>query len=117
MEVDLGLGVRSRKKGSHPVFSLVGVCAVLARSLRVSNESVLPFSGQLWSACCARLWLPFLGPPDSQLCVFFPQRAFLAQGVDKNSCILRGSSWDQGVGGLAWEATCQGLTFWCWGKW
>lgn len=71
MEVDLGLGVRSRKKGSHPVFSLVEVCAVLACSLRVSNESVLPFSGQLWSACCARLWAPFPGTPRlTALCVF-----------------------------------------------
>lgn len=71
MEMDFGLGIRSRKKGSHSEFSLVGVCAVPAFSLRVSNEPVLPFNGQLWSACCARLWAPFPATARlTALCVF-----------------------------------------------
>lgn len=58
---------------------------------------------------CSALGPLSLDPQAHSSVWFSPREHSLTEGIAKNSCILRGSSWDQEVGGLAWEATCQGL--------
>lgn len=93
--------------------SLLRVCAALAGFLGVSCESVWPFKSQPENTSCAPCWAPFSCTPRlTALCVF--PRAFLTEGVAKNSCILRGSSWDVEVaGGLEVESHLPGTDLLC----
>lgn len=47
---------------------------------------------------------PFSGFPFREFCVLFPEEIIpLTEGVTESPWILRGSSWDKGVGGIELE--------------